>query len=201
MPSDDDATPSTAAFIAFAEHGMIRGAMQLRHRRLADAVESGQPLRLTYAAFQDHAGGPVDHLGTTTLSQERLVIIIASGPSGSCDRRIATVEVPVRIQAGLFEVVGRLHVAPGGSAADAIGSRRWLALTGAVVCAPSRGSLRRTMHPAVLVATAAIGEAETIEDEDYVAALAAGRVRAAVMPDRVVGAPAAPADARVTTVA
>lgn len=160
-------TPATLALIAYADDRVVRGAIRLRHARLADLLEEGDPLDVEFAAAESRQAGEVIRLGAIRLDQDQLTAVIATGPAGTPSRRLVTRGHTARLVADDHEVLGLIHVPVGQHPEVWLEGRRWIAVTDAVVWFTSNGRERAQLHETVLVNRARLSVFEPVAPEVY----------------------------------
>lgn len=156
----------TLALIAYTTDGVLRGAVELDHQRLADLLAEQGTLQLSQVAVQAHDDGDIRKLGRAEVAQEELPVIVATGPQGDPERRVDMSAIAVTATVGRYRIMGRVHV-PRGADLAAVERATWVAITGAVIAYDAGGRVQVHLHEVLLVNRAAIRTIGRCAEMDY----------------------------------
>lgn len=105
-------------FEAFLAAQRLFGWVRLDADRLTDLLNSHDLVELTNVLVEESRDGSAVLTDETHIPRSEIVAVVASGPRGDPSQRVETRAHPVRIESGLYQVGGMLHVPPGMDPAD-----------------------------------------------------------------------------------
>lgn len=149
---------------AWAGDCMVRGDVDLTDGRLSDQVNELDVLTFfdaTLSALDDRRETRLDEV---EVERQELHVIEVEGRRGDPARRQRTIQEPVRLQVGPYEIVGRLHRPPAGQPLAAVsGWVRFVPVTEAVLSIAGRDEepLRREV---ILVNRERIGRTDPLHE-------------------------------------
>jgi hypothetical protein len=108
-------------FVAFGEDCVLSGRVRLAAERLTDMLNEHDEYQLVDVMVERLDGAPAVEVREVLVHRDELLLIHATGPRGSQERRQRTRQHPLAIQAGPYHIRGYLHALPG---SDPIGSMR-----------------------------------------------------------------------------
>ena len=139
-------------FLAYdiADH-VLHGTIEFQGDRLADVLASRSSIEVEGLRVRSLMRSEVHRPASRIVGLDDLCVVVATGPSGSQYRRIATIFCPVTIHVGPYMVHGYLHGAPPESPLKTAERRSWLALTEAVLEYTHHWQAIRERHDVLLV--------------------------------------------------
>jgi hypothetical protein len=160
----------TIDFRAFTPTAVVQGQLVLTADRLTDALNTGDgPLVLTEATLTDLGSLEETPVGTILVPREQLLVVAASGPSGSPSRRYRTKRVGADLTIGRYRVHGVLHGPPGSQPDAALYRRRpMVPVSEAVVSYSAAGQVVVESFDAVIIARDEVTEMALLESRRLV---------------------------------
>jgi hypothetical protein len=127
-------------FVAYAADCLLSGFIRLDAERLTDLLNAHDEYQLIDVYAEDLASGVAQEVSEIVVQRDELLLVHATGPRGTRQRRLRTRQFHIRLGIGPFEVEGNLHCSPGVGPIESFRRRRAMVpLTDATITYLSRG--------------------------------------------------------------
>ena len=100
-------------FVAYADDCTLSGQIRLGTGRLTDLLNGRDEWQLVDVMAESFDGRELVEIKELAVPRDEIVVVHASGPRGSHERRHRTNLHPVILQAGRLRIRGYLHARPG----------------------------------------------------------------------------------------
>jgi hypothetical protein len=107
-----DATGTGIDFVGFAEDCRVEGRVDLEDSRLADLLNRRKTITLHDVTLVSTLDGHTQEFDELEISRDELDIVVASGPRGDPERRLATKPNGVTVKLGPYCAEGFMHAPP-----------------------------------------------------------------------------------------
>jgi hypothetical protein len=99
-------------FVGFAEDCRVEGRVDLEDSRLADLLNRRKTITLHDVTLVSTLDGHTQEFDELEISRDELDIVVASGPRGDPERRLATKPNGVTVKLGPYCAEGFMHAPP-----------------------------------------------------------------------------------------
>lgn len=106
-------TATEHEFIAYAEDCLLVGHIRMGAARLTDLLNDHDEYELVDVEVKEIGVDRALDVTTAVVSRDEILLVHATGPRGSRERRTRTRQHPVAMRLGPYEVRGYLHALPG----------------------------------------------------------------------------------------
>lgn len=100
-------------FVAYADDCTLSGQIRLGTERLTDMLNGHERWDLVDVMAESFDGTSLVESREVTVERQDILVVHATGPRGSNERRYRTNLHPVAVEAGPLRVLGYLHARPG----------------------------------------------------------------------------------------
>ena len=107
-----DAMGTGIDFVGFAEDCRVEGRVDLEDSRLADLLNRRKTITLHDVTLVSTLDGHTQEFDELEISRDELDIVVASGPRGDPERRLATKPYGVTVKLGPYCAEGFMHAPP-----------------------------------------------------------------------------------------
>ena len=107
-----DAMGTGIDFVGFAEDCRVEGRVDLEDSRLADLLNRRKTITLHDVTLVSTLDGHTQEFDELEISRDELDIVVASGPRGDPERRLATKPNGVTVKLGPYCAEGFMHAPP-----------------------------------------------------------------------------------------
>jgi hypothetical protein len=105
--------PTEHEFIAYAEDCLLVGHIRLGAARLTDLLNDHDEYELVDVEVIAIGADRAIDVTTAVVNRDEILLVHATGPRGSRERRTRTRQHPVAMQLGPYHVRGYIHALPG----------------------------------------------------------------------------------------